>query len=130
MSNPHSRMMSRVLPRSSRQLTSRGVLPRKTFSATDRSGTIIECWKTVAIHSRQRADVTHAGRGRAAEPTVPASGSRRPDRIETTVDFPAPLRPTRPRHWPAREGQVDPAQGAGGTEPLLDTGHLNERRAA
>ncbi len=70
MSNPHSRMMSRVRARSSRQLTSRGAAARNTFSATDRSGTIIECWKTVAIQSRQRIDVA-APRGRARRRTAP-----------------------------------------------------------
>ena len=75
--------------------------PRNTFSATDRSATIIECWKTVAIHSRQRAMSPTRGAGSPANRTWPASGSARPDRIETMVDFPAPLRPTSPRHSPA-----------------------------
>ncbi len=102
MSSPHSPMMSRVLRRIARQLTTRrAVAPRKTFSATDRCGTIIECWNTVAIHSRQRPMSPTRGAGSPPNRTVPASGSDRPDRIETRVDLPAPFRPTRPRHCPA-----------------------------
>src|SRR3984957_20444200 len=111
MSKPHSCMMARVLPRMVRQLTTPGtapekpgpggLAPRKTFSATDRCGTIIECWNTVAIHSRQRWMSPTRGAGAPPNHTVPASGSLSPDRMDTRVDLPAPLRPTRPRHCPA-----------------------------
>ncbi len=106
MSSPHSPMMSRVRRRIARQLTTDGPVsdgraPRKTFSATDRCGTIIECWNTVAIHSRQRPMSPTRGAGSPPNRTVPASGSDRPDRMETRVDLPAPFLPTRPRHCPA-----------------------------
>src|SRR6202012_1057030 len=98
---PPPRVGRGARPPRSRQLTSCGTLPRKTFSATDRSGTIIECWNTVAIHSRQRPMSPTRGAGSPPNRTVPASGSDRPDRMETRVDLPAPFLPTRPRHWPA-----------------------------
>jgi len=94
-------MTSRVLARISRQLTNRSVPPRKTFSATDSSGTTIECWNTVAIHLRHRLTSPTRGASSPASRTVPESGDSRPDRIDTTVDLPAPLRPTSPRHCPA-----------------------------
>ena len=42
-----------------------------------------------------------ARRGLAAEAHLPGVRLERPDRIETSVDLPAPFRPTRPRHGPA-----------------------------
>ena len=125
MSYPQSRMMLRVLARSSRQETNRSALPRNTFSATDSSGTTIECWKTVAIHSRQPADVARPGaRARPRSGPCPASGATSPDRIDTIVDFPAPLRPTRPRHWPAAIERSTSCDGHRAAEPLVDAGHL------
>ncbi len=142
MSSPHSPMMSRVLLRIARQLTTPGPpadgpnidggAPRKTFSATDRCGTIIECWNTVAIHSRQRPMSPTRGAGSPPNRTVPASGSDRPDRIETRVDLPAPFLPTRPTHWPAamerstpRRARVVPNRFS---TPVTSTSALAARR--
>src|SRR5580704_11740163 len=94
-------MISLVLARRRRQETKVSVLPRNTFSATDSSGTTIECWNTVAIHSRQRLTSPTRGAISPEKCTLPASGASSPDRIDTIVDLPAPFRPTSPRHWPA-----------------------------
>ncbi len=46
------------------------------------------------------ADVANGGAGSPSKRTSPASGASSPQRIETSVDLPAPLRPTRPRQRP------------------------------
>ena len=60
----------------------------------------MECWNTVAMRARQAATSPSEGAGWPSKLTSPASGGTRPLRIETSVDLPAPLRPTSPRHRP------------------------------
>src|SRR5580704_16486627 len=60
----------------------------------------MECWNTVAMRPRHAAISPSEGAGCPSRRTSPASGGYRPDRIETRVDLPAPLRPTRPRQRP------------------------------
>src|SRR5580704_14742938 len=103
-SKPQSVMTLRVCSRIRRQSTTpprrAGGRPRKTFSATVRYGTTMECWNTAVIRPRHAAMSPSEGAGRPSRRTSPASGATRPDRIETRVDLPAPLRPTRPRQRP------------------------------
>ena len=106
-SKPQSVMIVRACSRIRRQSTRprgpgprRGWRPRKTFSATVRPGTTIECWNTVAIRPRHAATSPSEGAGWPSKRTSPASGGTIPLRMDTSVDLPAPLRPTRPRQRP------------------------------
>src|SRR6266702_2188503 len=103
-SKPQSAMTfpacSRIRRQSTRPGPRRGWRPRKTFSATVRPGTTIECWNTVAMRARQAVTSTSEGAGWPSKLTSPASGGMMPLRMDTSVDLPAPLRPTRPRQRP------------------------------
>ena len=48
------------------------------------------------------------GAGCPSNSTSPSSAAVIPDRIETIVDLPAPLRPTRPRHRPGYRPRSTP----------------------
>src|SRR5580692_2326691 len=52
------------------------------------------------MRARQAATSPSEGAGWPSKLTSPASGGTMPLRMETSVDLPAPLRPTRPRHRP------------------------------
>ena len=136
MSKPHSPMMSRVRRRIARQLTTGcpttggpatdGRAPRKTFSATDRCPAIIECWNTVAIHSRQRPMSPTRGAGSPPNRTVPASGAYDAGQDRDQGGLARPVAADQAKALARRPGKVNAAQGAGGAEPLLDTSHFNE----
>ena len=111
-SKPHSVMTFLVCSRIRRQSTTpgprRGWRPRNTFSATVSPGTTMECWNTVAMRLRQAAMSPSEGAGCPSNSTSPSSAAVIPDRIETIVDLPAPLRPTRPRHRPGYRPRSTP----------------------
>ena len=66
-----------------------------------------------------------AGRSRPSPPTADRASVRLPAvpaRHAISVDLPAPLCPTRPRHSPAAAGEIDPAERADGAEGRVDAG--------
>src|SRR4029077_1183603 len=75
---------------------------RNTFSATVRVGTTIDRWYTQATRASQAPRSGRLGVGSPASRTAPRSGRLNPVRRETSVDFPAPFRPTSPCDSPAR----------------------------
>src|SRR6266581_6481024 len=56
---------------------------------------IVDFWYTQATRERQAARSVSGGAGSPWNRTVPASGRASPVRTDTSVDLPAPLRPTR-----------------------------------
>ena len=76
MAKPHSDMIRAAcsrIPRQSTRPARTGWRPRNTFSATVRSGTTIECWKTVAIWRRHAPVAPCAGAGWPSKRTAPLS---------------------------------------------------------
>src|SRR2546421_7852623 len=55
---------------------------------------IVDFWYTQATRARHAARSVIGGAGAPLNVTVPASGRVSPVRIDTSVDLPAPLRPT------------------------------------
>src|SRR4051794_5315424 len=99
--------------RTARQLTT-GPRPgwrfRKRFSAIDSDGMIVDFWYTHAASWRQACRSDSGGAGRPAKRIVPASAADKPVRIETSVDLPAPLRPTSAWASPWRTEMPTPAR--------------------
>ncbi|CAJ6525035.1 putative sugar ABC transporter, ATP-binding protein [Burkholderia pseudomallei ABCPW 107] len=95
--------------RASRRSARQSIAPRfvgcrlmNRFSATVSSRMIVECWYTHATRARQPSRSASGGAASPAKRTTPASGLRSPVRIDTSVDLPAPLRPTSACDSPAR----------------------------
>src|SRR5439155_18347672 len=74
---------------------------RKMFSPTLSEGTTIDRWYTQATRSCHAARSPRLGAGPSCNSTVPRSGLSSPVRTPTSVDLPAPLRPTSAWHSPA-----------------------------
>ena len=95
------------------------------FSATVRWGTTIECWNTVEMRLRHAPVFASAGAGPPSKRTSPVSGASSPDRIETSVDLPAPLRPTSPRQRPGWIAMSTPRSARVLPNCLLDADRLD-----
>ena len=67
---------------------------RKRFSATDSVGMIVDFWYTQATRACHAARSDAGGAGSPSNRIRPPSGLASPVRSDTSVDFPAPLRPT------------------------------------
>ncbi len=68
--------------------------PTSRFSSTVRLGNTDECWNVRARPRRARASLDESVTSVGPRRTVPASGSRYPDRQWNSVVLPAPFGPT------------------------------------
>ena len=75
--------------------------PRKKFRQIERSGIIARSWYTVAIPSSSASRGDANSRGLPSNRYSPSSGRYTPDRVLMSVDFPAPLSPSRQVTCPA-----------------------------
>ena len=104
-----------------------GWRPRNTFSATVRPGTTMECWNTVAIWRRQAADRAQ-GRSRDAVEAHLAAIRRvdaAQDGDQGGLACPVPADQAQAAARP--QGEIDPAQGLGAAELLVDSRCLGRR---
>ena len=71
-----------------------GSLPRKRFSAMLRQPTRARFWYTVEMPARNASSGAENETGSPSTKSAPSLGSIAPEKILTSVDFPAPLSPT------------------------------------
>ena len=71
-----------------------GSMPRKTFSATLRWGASASSWCTSTTPRSRASRAVRGRKGSPASSMTPASGAVTPERIPTSVLFPAPFSPT------------------------------------
>src|SRR6266545_6334855 len=76
---------------------------------------IVDFWYTQATRARHAVRSVIGGAGSPWNATVPASGRISPVRIETSVDLPAPLRPT--RAWDSAGSTVRPTSRSATVAP-------------
>ncbi len=85
-----------------------GSLPRKIFSATLRSGAIINSWKIVTMPCCRASRGLSNTVGRPSISIEPLSGFTSPERMRMSVDFPAPFSPTSAWTSPRRRSSETP----------------------